>query len=540
MSPSLISTSSVPVQIVRVDNYIYCISRAGNNLAIIDTTNNTVIRTITGFDGPNSITTNNTRLWIVNAITASPTSYSNNIVTLNSVSGTNIVSLAISDLLALTESSVAVTSIPSYTVITTISSSSSIRGIMYASGYLWVTSTSDRSVYKLNASDGSLVSQISHPLFLGLSSFIVKTIYYIWVFNTTTINNTYKDTTGTTHTLELANHFYIFGIPITNTTVSNILVINNGTGAPLGLYANNNRLIAGANNFNTSTGQTYPFVLVNFYDLSTVSTSTIPISVTTTSTTTRLQSVNNLLGITRNIVSDGTYIWITTITAIYKYELDAETGNPVLLEAIGMPTEYRQLNYSYLFNSTIYSTNFVTGSFGLVVLPVTLYCFNKGTEILCLEDEKEVLIPIESIKEGTLVKTYKHGYKKVIQLYNKKFLNNTSDWKSSMYKMAKKDGMINDLILSGKHSILVDELSEKEVAFLDKNKLDLFKTISIDDKKLVLAASSDEFKVIEDNNEYSVFNFLLENDGNNDTRYGVWANGILCETPSKNFYDKNM
>jgi hypothetical protein len=30
--------------------------------------------------------------------------------------------------------------------------------------------------------------------------------------------------------------------------------------------------------------------------------------------------------------------------------------------------------------------------------------------------------------------------------------------------------------------------------------------------------------------------FLLENNGNNNERYGIWANGILSETPSKNFF----
>jgi hypothetical protein len=195
---------------------------------------------------------------------------------------------------------------------------------------------------------------------------------------------------------------------------------------------------------------------------------------------------------------------------------------------------------SYIFKSSYYGINRTSPYTGLVTFPLTLYCFNKGTEILCLENDVELLVPIESIKEGTMVKTYKHGYRKVTQLYKKELLNNNANWKSSMYKMDKKDGMSNDLILTGGHSILVDELSEKELLFLDNNKLDLLKTSSIDDKKLLLAASSDLFKIVEDNNNYSVYNFLLENDGNNNARYGVWANGVLCETPSKNFYDKKM
>ena len=43
-----------------------------------------------------------------------------------------------------------------------------------------------------------------------------------------------------------------------------------------------------------------------------------------------------------------------------------------------------------------------------------VFCFNKGTKILCmnqpLEDE---YIPIENLNIGDFVKTYKHGYRKV-------------------------------------------------------------------------------------------------------------------------------
>jgi hypothetical protein len=31
----------------------------------------------------------------------------------------------------------------------------------------------------------------------------------------------------------------------------------------------------------------------------------------------------------------------------------------------------------------------------------------------------------------------------------------------------------------------------------------------------------------------------LENDGDEYQRFGVWANGILSETPSKHYFDKS-
>jgi hypothetical protein len=57
----------------------------------------------------------------------------------------------------------------------------------------------------------------------------------------------------------------------------------------------------------------------------------------------------------------------------------------------------------------------------------------------------------------------------------------------------------------------------------------------IDDKYLLLSCVSKDFKKLENNNLYNYYHFVLENSGN-DERYGVWANGILTETPSKNFF----
>jgi len=39
---------------------------------------------------------------------------------------------------------------------------------------------------------------------------------------------------------------------------------------------------------------------------------------------------------------------------------------------------------------------------------------------------------------------------------------------------------------------------------------------------------------LKNTNLYIYYHFILENNGNNDERFGVWANGILTETPSKN------
>ena len=99
-----------------------------------------------------------------------------------------------------------------------------------------------------------------------------------------------------------------------------------------------------------------------------------------------------------------------------------------------------------------------------------------------------------------------------------------------MYKMEKTEtnGLIEDLIVTGGHSILVDDLGEQKE--LNEQMIGEHK---IEDKYLLLAAVSKDFVKINDTNTYTYYHFILENNGNDDMQFGVWANGILSETMSK-------
>jgi hypothetical protein len=113
-------------------------------------------------------------------------------------------------------------------------------------------------------------------------------------------------------------------------------------------------------------------------------------------------------------------------------------------------------------------------------------------------------------------------------------INNPEKFLNCMYKMKKTDenGLIEDLIITGGHAILVDDLG----IFKEENEI-LFGSIEmINDKYLLLASLSDQFVKLENISVYIYYHFILENNGNNEDRYGVWANGILTETPNKNFF----
>jgi len=165
-------------------------------------------------------------------------------------------------------------------------------------------------------------------------------------------------------------------------------------------------------------------------------------------------------------------------------------------------------------------------------------CFNEGTKILCLNNlGKEEYIPIENLRKGDLVKSYKHGYRKIDLIGKNSMINNPEKFNECMYKMEKTDnnGLIDDLIVTGGHAILLDDLGDYKE---ENDKLFGGLTQMIDNKYLLLSAVSNDFKKIEDINLYTYYHFVLENNGNDDERFGVWANGILTETPSKKIFMK--
>jgi hypothetical protein len=182
--------------------------------------------------------------------------------------------------------------------------------------------------------------------------------------------------------------------------------------------------------------------------------------------------------------------------------------------------------------STYISTNELDESDELVnsfdsTVTINFICFNKGTTILCLNPElTDEYIPVESLKVGDLVKTYKHGYRRITVMLSYHMRNDSTRFGKSLYRMKKTDTMTADLILTGWHSILVDDLGDYEEETAKR-----FRGVRIiDDKYLLLCAISRDFTMLEDTDDHSVYNFCLE--GDEDARYGVYANGVLCETPS--------
>ena len=201
---------------------------------------------------------------------------------------------------------------------------------------------------------------------------------------------------------------------------------------------------------------------------------------------------------------------------VYSYTV-VRNGNPILvIEADGAAGSLTS-NVWYNKPSNLTQT-FIP--FTVTNVSGTIPCFGEGTQILTIENEEEKYVAVEKLVEGSIVKTYKHGARKIAKIVSGSFINDPQEPKRCMYKLPKTDAMTDDLILTGGHAVLVDE-SPKGLQF------------KIDDKYLSFAENNADFVKVDDRQIYKYFNFSMENDGDKDRRFGVWANGVLCETPSE-------
>lgn len=165
-------------------------------------------------------------------------------------------------------------------------------------------------------------------------------------------------------------------------------------------------------------------------------------------------------------------------------------------QSLNFPNRSYNIAGQFNFRLNFYPNDGNTHS-QLLSIQIHLYipsCFNKGTKILSLNSElREEYIPIENLRSGNIVKTYKHGYREIDLIGKQIMINNPDVPHHCMYKMEKtdKNGLLEDLIITWGHSILVDDLGE----YREKNdKLFGKTTPKIDDKYLLLAGVSSDFK----------------------------------------------
>jgi hypothetical protein len=216
-------------------------------------------------------------------------------------------------------------------------------------------------------------------------------------------------------------------------------------------------------------------------------------------------------------ITVGTNKIVSKIVAGYERSLFICSDNSVYICGYNDSRYYFGLKYVQQYQLPTLAT------FNAFIPSDLVVCFGEGTEILTMIGDEETYVPIEKLRPGSIIKTYKHGPQIIKKIGMGTLHNDSEDPKKCMYKMEKQGNMRADLCLTGGHAILRD-YSPKGLQF------------QIDDQFLHFVENLPEFKKM-DACYYNYYNFCFENDGDKDRRFGVWANGVLCETPSENQLD---
>ena len=192
------------------------------------------------------------------------------------------------------------------------------------------------------------------------------------------------------------------------------------------------------------------------------------------------------------------------------------------------------LNTLTIYNITTGADIGATFEEKAINIEVSSNCFKEGTKILCKTDFGDKYIPIEQLDDNVYVKTYKHGYKRIKFLLHSKLINTDKRTVNKLYVMKKtnENKLIDDLYVTGGHALLVDKLDDKTSLKMDKliNKFDIEYERKIDDKEKLVACFDKRFKEYNELGFFNIYHLVLENDKNEYTNYGIYANGILAES----------
>lgn len=222
----------------------------------------------------------------------------------------------------------------------------------------------------------------------------------------------------------------------------------------------------------------------------------------------------------------------------YDNEIEIATMSNHIIEQINGITQWKIISAD---NEAPYDPNIIynVGDELALAPEATLYkyylipaiiCFKEGSKILCLVNEVETYVPVEKLYHNILVKTYKHGFKKLVLIGKHTIYNNPFD-NETLYKLTPQNYPIltENLYITGKHALLVDTLT-------DKQRLDTINTLKkiyiTDDKYRLCICNDEKAEKLNDLEYFNIYHFALEN---NDPKlnYGVYVNGgLLVETCS--------
>ena len=165
-----------------------------------------------------------------------------------------------------------------------------------------------------------------------------------------------------------------------------------------------------------------------------------------------------------------------------------------------------------------------------VFTPPVIACFKEDSLILT----NKGYCPVQYLRKGDLIKTINHGFLPIDMIGCREINHLAIDQriKDQLYKCSKEQypELLEDLILTGCHSILVNEFSSlEERKKVKEMNSGLFRTENVFRLPTCL---DNRACVYEIKGKYKVYHLALEN-VNDYLNYGIYANGLLVESCSK-------
>jgi len=201
--------------------------------------------------------------------------------------------------------------------------------------------------------------------------------------------------------------------------------------------------------------------------------------------------------------------------------------------------------------TSFYIPNLMKGDYNIYVAAVNAYGANIYTpaippvSAICFKEDSRILTnkgyrKIQHLKKGDLVKTFRNGFKPIHQIGKKEIVHTPTETRSKnhLYKCstAQYPELFEDLVLTGCHSLLVDDFVDDEQ--IRKTEETLGSAEYITDNKYRLPVCADQrASIYEKAGKYMVYHIALEHD-DYYMNYGIYANGLLVESTSKRFLDQ--
>jgi len=158
-------------------------------------------------------------------------------------------------------------------------------------------------------------------------------------------------------------------------------------------------------------------------------------------------------------------------------------------------------------------------------------CFLIGSKILT----DKGYVPVEDLRKGDLVKTFKNDYLPIVLIGKSPIYNsgNLERIKNRLYILPKQlfPTLSEDLVLTGCHSLLVDGLYKEQIFEMGGPDGRLYKT---DDKLRLFTCFEPRAIPYQQEGTFTIYHLALESD-NDEINFGIWANGLLVESCSKNY-----